>query len=174
MNRTNDILDQWDRESFFHPSTHLGQHARGESPNRIMTGGSGVFVEDRDGTQLLDGFAGLYCVNVGYGRQEMETARRLDSNITVMVWEDGGYGLISWEQDQEFGEHPDLAFGNPDWCDLAKSFGWDFAKVENARDLSGAIDDALEHDGPSLIVVPIDYVENMLLTERLGAVEGTL
>lgn len=74
MNRTNDILDQWDRESFFHPSTHLGQHVRGESPNRIMTGGSGVFVEDRDGTQLLDGFAGLYCVNVGYGRQEIAEA----------------------------------------------------------------------------------------------------
>lgn len=74
MNKTNDIIDQWDRESFFHPSTHLGQHARGESPNRIMTGGSGVFVEDRDGTRLLDGFAGLYCVNVGYGRQEIAEA----------------------------------------------------------------------------------------------------
>ena len=106
--------------------------------------------------------------------QEMETARRLNSNITVMLWEDGGYGLISWKQDQEFGEHTDLAFSNPDWGDLAKSFGWDFAKIENARDLSGAIKDALAHDGPSLIVVPIDYKENMLLTERLGAVEGTL
>lgn len=74
MNKTNDIFDQWDRESFFHPSTHLGQHARGESPNRIMTGGSGVFVEDRDGNRLLDGFAGLYCVNVGYGRQEIAEA----------------------------------------------------------------------------------------------------
>ncbi len=74
MTKTNDILDQWDRESFFHPSTHLGQHARGESPSRIMTGGSGVFIEDRDGTRLLDGFAGLYCVNVGYGRQEIAEA----------------------------------------------------------------------------------------------------
>ena len=70
----NDRLDQWDRDSFFHPSTHLAQHARGESPNRIMTGGSGVYVEDRDGTKLLDGFAGLYCVNVGYGRQEIAEA----------------------------------------------------------------------------------------------------
>jgi L-2,4-diaminobutyrate transaminase len=70
----NDRLDQWDRENFFHPSTHLAQHARGESPNRIMTGGSGVYIEDRDGTKLLDGFAGLYCVNVGYGRQEIAEA----------------------------------------------------------------------------------------------------
>jgi L-2,4-diaminobutyrate transaminase len=67
----NDQLDQWDRENFFHPSTHLAQHARGESPNRIVTTASGVHIEDRDGTRLLDGFAGLYCVNAGYGRKEI-------------------------------------------------------------------------------------------------------
>ncbi|KQX40091.1 hypothetical protein ASD04_05470 [Devosia sp. Root436] len=71
---TNDQLGQWDRESFFHPSTHLGQHARGEAPTRIVTGGSGVYIEDRDGNRLLDAFAGLYCVNVGYGRQEVADA----------------------------------------------------------------------------------------------------
>ncbi|WP_417770544.1 aspartate aminotransferase family protein [Stappia sp.] len=71
---TNDQLGQWDRESFFHPSTHLAQHARGESPTRIVTGGEGVFIEDRDGNRLLDAFAGLYCVNVGYGRKEIAEA----------------------------------------------------------------------------------------------------
>lgn len=70
----NDHLDAWDRENFFHPSTHLAQHARGESPNRIVTGGEGVYIEDRDGTRLLDAFAGLYCVNVGYGRPEIAEA----------------------------------------------------------------------------------------------------
>ncbi len=70
----NDTLDQWDREHFFHPSTHLAQHARGEAPNRIVTGGSGVHIEDRDGNRLLDAFAGLYCVNVGYGRKEIAEA----------------------------------------------------------------------------------------------------
>ncbi|HSS65275.1 MAG TPA: aspartate aminotransferase family protein [Gammaproteobacteria bacterium] len=71
---TNDQLDRWDRENLFHPSTHLAQHARGESPNRILTGGSGVYIEDRDGNRFLDGFAGLYCVNVGYGRKEIADA----------------------------------------------------------------------------------------------------
>ncbi len=70
----NDKLDQWDRETFFHPSTHLAQHARGESASRVIRTGSGVFIEDRDGTRLLDAFAGLYCVNVGYGRQEIAEA----------------------------------------------------------------------------------------------------
>lgn len=71
---TNDQLDRWDRDTFFHPSTHLAQHARGESPSRIVTGGSGVYIEDRNGNRLLDAFAGLYCVNVGYGRTEIADA----------------------------------------------------------------------------------------------------
>ncbi len=71
---TNDQLSQWDRESFLHPSTHLAQHARGEAPGRVITGGSGVYIEDRDGNRLLDAFAGLYCVNVGYGRTEIAEA----------------------------------------------------------------------------------------------------
>ncbi len=70
----NDQLDQWDRENFFHPSTHLAQFARGEAPNRIMTGGSGCHIEDREGKRSLDAFAGLYCVNVGYGRSEIAEA----------------------------------------------------------------------------------------------------
>ena len=70
----NDQLDEWDRENFFHPSTHSAQFARGDIPNRIVTGGEGVYISDRDGNKLLDGFAGLYCVNVGYGRQEIAEA----------------------------------------------------------------------------------------------------
>ena len=106
--------------------------------------------------------------------QEMETARRLGSDITVMVWEDGGYGLISWKQEQEFQRHTDLAFGNPDWLDLAAAFGWQGQKVTNARDLRPAIDKALAHRGPSLIVIPIDYRENMALIRRLGELTTTL
>ena len=70
----NDQLEQWDRDNFFHPSTHLAQHARGESTNRIIKTAKGVYIEDRDGNKMLDAFAGLYCVNVGYGRPEIAEA----------------------------------------------------------------------------------------------------
>jgi L-2,4-diaminobutyrate transaminase len=72
--RTDNELDAWDRDHFFHPSTHMGQHARGETPNRIITGGEGVYIVDRDGKRSLDAFAGLYCVNVGYGRKSITDA----------------------------------------------------------------------------------------------------
>ena len=71
---TNDTLAQWDRESFFHPSTHLAQHARGETPTRVIKSGKGVYITDRDDRKMLDAFAGLYCVNVGYGRTEIAEA----------------------------------------------------------------------------------------------------
>ncbi|MDQ6971021.1 MAG: acetolactate synthase large subunit [Mariprofundaceae bacterium] len=100
--------------------------------------------------------------------QEMETARRLNSNIVVMIWEDHAYGLIAWKQQNQFGHHTDLSFGNPHWMLLAKAFGWNGHRVDDSTKLKDTLNTAFSEDGPSLIVVPIDYRENMLLTERLG------
>lgn len=111
----------------------------------------------------ISGDAG-YLMNV----QEMETAKRLNVNIVTMVWEDHMYGLIAWKQQNEFGKHTDLSFGNPDWLQLASSFGWSGHKVENSRDLVDTLEKAFAEEGPSLVVIPIDYRENLLLTERLG------
>ncbi len=71
---TNDQLSAWDRRHFFHPSTHMAGHAHGDLPNRIITGGKGVYITDRDDRQSLDAFAGLYCVNVGYGQTRIAEA----------------------------------------------------------------------------------------------------
>jgi L-2,4-diaminobutyrate transaminase len=71
---TNDQLAQWDRDNFFHPSTHLAEFARGNVPQRIITTAKDCHITDRDGTRFLDAFAGLYCVNVGYGRPEIAEA----------------------------------------------------------------------------------------------------
>lgn len=100
--------------------------------------------------------------------QEMETAKRLNSNIVVLVWEDGGYGLIAWKQENEFDHHTDLSFGNPDWLQLAEAFGWHGHVVNRSRDLQQTLEDAFSEQGPSLIVAPVDYRENPILTKRLG------
>jgi acetolactate synthase-1/2/3 large subunit len=99
---------------------------------------------------------------------EMETAKRLGTGIVVMVWEDGAYGLIAWKQDNEFGHHTPLAFDNPDFMKLAESFGWAGFRCDQSKDLKGVLEKAFECDGPALVVVPIDYRENALLTQRLG------
>ncbi len=73
LDRDNE-LNAWDRDHFFHPSTHMGTHARGESPRRVIAGGEGCTIVDTNGKRSLDAFAGLYCVNVGYGRTEIAEA----------------------------------------------------------------------------------------------------
>ena len=102
--------------------------------------------------------------------QEMETARRINSNIVMLVWEDNEYGLIAWKQESHFGHHTDLAFGNPDWIKLADSFGWNGHFVSDSADFATTLDSAFEEAGPSLVVVPIDYRENALLTKKLGEI----
>jgi acetolactate synthase-1/2/3 large subunit len=106
--------------------------------------------------------------------QEMETAARLASNIVVMVWADNEYGLIAWKQDDHFGHHTDLSFGNPDWNQLASAFGWHGHYVSESAELAGTLEAAFEEQGPSLVVIPIDYRENPLLTKKLGEITCTI
>jgi acetolactate synthase-1/2/3 large subunit len=101
--------------------------------------------------------------------QELETATRVGANITVVVWRDDGYGLIDWKQRTEFGRPFGVEFGNPDFVDYARSFGMAAFRPTSTADLLPTLMRALAVDGPSLVEVPIDYAENLRLTERLGA-----
>ncbi len=101
--------------------------------------------------------------------QELETAVRLKVPLVCMVWCDGEYGLIKWKQQNQFnGRHSDLAFTNPDFELLAKSFGMWGRAVTGPGQLAGVLEEALAQDGPALIGVPVDYGENTKLTKRLG------
>ena len=73
-NQTIAQLQSTDRETVFHPSTHASDHAHGKVPVNIIQSGSGIYIKNQQGTELLDAFAGLYCVNVGYGRTEIADA----------------------------------------------------------------------------------------------------
>jgi acetolactate synthase I/II/III large subunit len=101
--------------------------------------------------------------------QELETAVRVGARLTVVVWRDDGYGLIDWKQRTEFGRPFGVEFGNPDFVALASSFGIPAFRPETAADLAPVLRRALDIDGPSLVEVPIDYRENLRLTDRLGA-----
>jgi acetolactate synthase-1/2/3 large subunit len=105
--------------------------------------------------------------------QELETARRIGADITVVVWRDDGYGLIDWKQRAEFGRPFGVEFSNPDFVDYARSFGLAAFRPESAAELYPCLMQALDHPGPSLVDVPIDYRENLRLTERLGALSST-
>lgn len=106
--------------------------------------------------------------------QEMETATRLKCNLVMMVWEDHEYGLIAWKQFNQFGRHTDLSFNNPEWLELASAFGWNGHRCDDSADLLVTLETAFQEQGPSLVVIPIDYRENQLLTKKLGEITATI
>ncbi|GBR42737.1 acetolactate synthase [Neoasaia chiangmaiensis NBRC 101099] len=100
--------------------------------------------------------------------QEIETAVRENVPLKVLIWEDGSYGLIKWKMDLELGHHRSVDFKNPDFVAYAESFGAHGHRVEEAGQLQTVLRAALDEPGVSVVVVPVDYRENIKLTDRLG------
>ena len=100
--------------------------------------------------------------------QEIETALRIGVAIVILVWNDSKYGLIKWHQDRRFGRDTQIDFNNPDLVKYAESFGAKAYRVEKAADLLPMLMQAIADDTVVLIDCPVDYSENMKLTEKLG------
>ena len=100
--------------------------------------------------------------------QEMETAVRLGVHIVVLILEDHAYGMIRWKQAVDHFADFGLQFSNPDFVAYAKSYGATGARVTSAADLLPTLKAALDGRGVHLVVVPIDYSENIrVLVEEL-------
>lgn len=100
--------------------------------------------------------------------QEIETCVRLKIPIVVLIWNDSGYGLIEWKQLNQFGRSSHIDFGNPDFIQLAESFGAKGYRIAKTEELLPTLKIALEDDAVSIIDCPVDYSENLRLTEKLG------
>src|SRR5262249_41763436 len=72
-NALNEVI-AFDRKSVLHPFSNLYAYAHGEVETTVMETGKGCRIRDAAGREYLDGFAGLYCVNIGYGRSEVAEA----------------------------------------------------------------------------------------------------
>ena len=100
--------------------------------------------------------------------QEIETAMRLGIAMVVLIWNDRGYGLIEWKQLSSFGRASHVRFTNPDFVTYAESFGARGYRIERAADLLPTLRAALADSTVSIIDCPVDYGENMKLTQTLG------
>jgi acetolactate synthase-1/2/3 large subunit len=101
--------------------------------------------------------------------QELETAVRLALSLVVLVWRDNGYGVIRWKQQLRFGRTSAVEFGNPDLVQYARSFGAIGYRVAEPSELGAVLEEALKSKVPAVIDCPVDYAENLRLTERLQA-----
>lgn len=100
--------------------------------------------------------------------QEIETAMRLNISIVILIWNDNGYGLIEWKQINQFNRTSHVKFTNPDLVMYAESFGACGFRVERTEDLMPILRKAIESDKLCIIDCPVDYRENIKLTEKLG------
>jgi len=93
--------------------------------------------------------------------QEMETAVRLKLNLVVLILEDSAFGMIRWKQAVD--RFPDfgLTFGNPEFVRYAESYGAKGTRVESTEAIVPTLDNAFKQGGVHLVVVPIDYSENI-------------
>ncbi len=100
--------------------------------------------------------------------QEVETAMRVGTPFVILVWSDSEYGLIHWHQLKRFGRPSHIGFSNPDLVKYAQSFGAKGYRVKSAADLVSTLKQAIADDTVTIIDCPVDYTENMKLTQRLG------
>jgi acetolactate synthase I/II/III large subunit len=100
---------------------------------------------------------------------EIETAVREGVHITILVWVDGGYGLIRWKEELTLGRTAAVSFGNPDFVRFAESFGARGYAIRAAEELLPTLRRALDDRAVSVIACPVDYSENTKLVEALGA-----
>ncbi|HWE68328.1 MAG TPA: acetolactate synthase large subunit [Acidimicrobiales bacterium] len=104
--------------------------------------------------------------------QEIETAVRERIPLTVLIWQDDAYGLIKWKMNLEIGHDVAIGFSNPDFVAYAESFGARGYQVRSAGDLLPMLSEALAADTVSIIACPVDYSENLRLTDALGDLTG--
>lgn len=101
--------------------------------------------------------------------QELETAVRLKLNLTVLILNDSGYGMIKWKQNAGgFGTFG-LDFTNPDFVKYAEAYDACGYRTEKAADVKSLLGQCLNQPGVHIIDVPIDYSENeRVLTRELA------
>ncbi len=100
--------------------------------------------------------------------QELETAMRIGTPIVVLIWNDASYGLIRWKQMGVFGRESNVAFGNPDFVKYAESFGAKGFRIGAPDELLPVLRQALASQTVCVVDCPVDYRENLRLTEELG------
>ena len=102
--------------------------------------------------------------------QELETAVRLQLPLVILVWRDDGYGVIRWKQMLRFGRTSSVEFDNPDLVTYARAFGAAGYRVEGPSELTPILHEAFNSACPAVIDCPVDYGENLRITEHLKRV----
>ncbi|MFC6170515.1 acetolactate synthase AlsS [Loigolactobacillus jiayinensis] len=99
--------------------------------------------------------------------QEFETAVRLNLNIVQLIWNDGAYDMVKFQEEMKYGQSAGTDFGPVDFVKYAESFGGTGLRVNRAGDLEKVLDQAFATKGPVIVDIPIDYSDNKKLGQTI-------
>lgn len=102
-----------------------------------------------------------------YSSMELETAVRLKLNITVIVFRDGGYNMVAFQQELIYGRTSGTDFGNPDLVKYAESLGCVGMRVNQPTELQTVLRKALETPGVVVVDIPTDYSKNVEIGQHV-------
>ena len=104
-----------------------------------------------------------------FSAQELETAVRLNLPIVHIIWNDGKYNMVEFQEEMKYGRSSGVDFGPVDFVKYAESFGAKGYRVDSKVSFEETLKKALEEasNGPILIDIPIDYKDNIKLGETI-------
>ncbi|MBM0847394.1 acetolactate synthase I/II/III large subunit [Staphylococcus epidermidis] len=102
-----------------------------------------------------------------FSGQELETAVRKNLNIIQLIWNDGRYNMVEFQEEMKYKRSVGVEFGPVDFVKYAESFGAKGLRVTNQEELEAALKEGYETDGPVLIDIPVNYADNVKLSTNM-------
>ncbi|HFG0407374.1 TPA: acetolactate synthase AlsS [Staphylococcus aureus] len=102
-----------------------------------------------------------------FSSQDLETAVRKNLNIIQLIWNDGKYNMVEFQEEMKYKRSSGVDFGPVDFVKYAESFGAKGLRVTNQEELEAAIKESYETDGPVLIDIPVNYKDNIKLSTNM-------
>lgn len=102
-----------------------------------------------------------------FSAQELETAVRLKQKIIHLIWNDGSYNMVEFQEEMKYDRSAGVHFGPVDFVKYAEAFGAKGLRATSKAELEAAIQVGLATDGPVIIDIPIDYSDNKELGKTI-------
>lgn len=102
-----------------------------------------------------------------FSAQELETAVRLNQKIIHLIWNDGSYNMVEFQEEMKYDRSSGVHFGPVDFVKYAEAFGAKGLRATSKAELETAIQEGLATEGPVIIDIPIDYSDNKELGKTI-------
>lgn len=102
-----------------------------------------------------------------FSGQDLETAVRKKLNIIQLIWNDGKYNMVEFQEEMKYKRSAGVEFGPVDYVKYAESFGAKGLRVTSQAELEAALKEGYETDGPVLIDIPVNYKDNIKLSTNV-------